>query len=72
MASLNREISGRALYPKGPDITLETFSKEDFIVRDFIEELADEAVPKQRRSGPAQQAFGMFAVAFYCSPLRES
>jgi hypothetical protein len=36
---------------------LDNFSNKDFIVRDFIEDLAESAVPVNRRSGPAQQAF---------------
>lgn len=49
--------SGRALFPRGPSFTLENFSNKDFIVRDFIEELSESAVPANRRSGPANQAF---------------
>lgn len=49
--------SGRALFPKGPSFTLEKFSNKDFIVRDFVDDLADSAVPVNRRSGPAHQAF---------------
>lgn len=49
--------SGRSIFPKGPNFTLENFSNKDFIVRDFIEDLADDAVPVNRRSGPGQQAF---------------
>jgi hypothetical protein len=49
--------SGRSIFPKAPSFTLENFSNKDFIVRDFIEDLAESAVPVNRRSGPAQQAF---------------
>jgi hypothetical protein len=49
--------SGRSIFPKGPSFTLDNFSNKDFIVRDFIEDLAESAVPVNRRSGPAQQAF---------------
>jgi hypothetical protein len=48
---------GRSIFPRGPSFTLENFSNKDFIVRDFVEELSDSAVPANRRSGPAQQAF---------------
>ena len=48
---------GRSIFPRGPSFTLENFSNKDFIVRDFVEELSDSAVPVNRRSGPAQQAF---------------
>lgn len=50
-------MSGRSIFPKGPSFTLENFSNKDFIVRDFVEDLAESAVPHNRRSGPAQQAF---------------
>jgi hypothetical protein len=63
MASLdgNSHNSGsgtpKALFPRGPSFTLENFSNKDFIVRDFIEELSESAVPVNRRSGPSQAAF---------------
>ncbi|TVY90754.1 Exocyst complex component [Lachnellula willkommii] len=58
MSSLNSGGgSARALFPRGPSFTLENFSNKDFIVRDFIEDLSESAVPANRRSGPAQQAF---------------
>lgn len=63
MASIggNSHTSGsgppKALFPKGPSFTVENFSNKDFIVRDFVEELAESAVPVNRRSGPATQAF---------------
>lgn len=47
----------KSLYPKGPSFTLENFSNKDFIVRDFVDSLADSAVPVNRRSGPAPAAF---------------
>jgi hypothetical protein len=48
---------GRSLFPKGPSFTLDNFSSKDFIVKEFIETLSNSAVPINRRSGPAQQAF---------------
>lgn len=55
---MERAGSGaKALFPKGPSHTLEDFSSRDFIVRDFIDDLAESAVPANRRSGPAQPAF---------------
>lgn len=55
---MERPASGsRALFPKGPSFTLEDFSNKDFIVRDFVDSLAESAVPTNRRSGPAQTAF---------------
>ncbi|KAI2629042.1 exocyst complex component protein [Xylaria nigripes] len=47
----------RTLFPKGPSFTLEDFSNKDFIVRDFVDSLAENAVSQTRRSGTAQQAF---------------
>ncbi|KAH6670647.1 exocyst complex component Sec10-like protein [Halenospora varia] len=59
MASLNTSGggSGRSIFPQGPSFTLENFSNKDFIVRDFIEDLSESAVPVNRRSGPGQHAF---------------
>lgn len=56
---MERNGSGsRALFPRGPSFTLDDFSNKDFIVRDFVDSLAESAVPVNRRSGPAtQQAF---------------
>ncbi|CAK7263603.1 Exocyst complex component 5 [Sporothrix epigloea] len=57
---MERVSSGasRALFPKGPSFTLDDFSNKDFIVRDFVDALAETAVPANRRSGvAAQQAF---------------
>lgn len=50
-------IVAKSLFPKGPSFTLENFSNKDFIVRDFVDSLAESAVPINRRSGPAQPAF---------------
>lgn len=47
----------RSIFPKGPGFTLDDFSNKDFIVRDFVENLAESAVPASRRSLPANQAF---------------
>jgi len=53
---MERPASGsRALYPKGPSFTLEDFSSKDFIVRDFVDSLAETISPTNRRSGPAAQ-----------------
>jgi hypothetical protein len=55
---MDRAGSGsRALFPKGPSFTLEDFSNKDFIVRDFVDSLAENAGAQNRRSGAAQQAF---------------
>ncbi|KFH44524.1 Exocyst complex component-like protein [Hapsidospora chrysogenum ATCC 11550] len=55
---MERSSSGpKALFPKGPSFTLDNFSGEDFIVRDFVDSLAESAVPINRRSGPSQAAF---------------
>ncbi|KAF2132677.1 exocyst complex component Sec10 [Dothidotthia symphoricarpi CBS 119687] len=44
---------------RGSAFTLNTFSSKDFIVKDFIEELSDTAVPSSRKSGAnsAHQTF---------------
>lgn len=47
----------RALFPKGPSFGIDDFSNKDFIVRDFVDSLAETAVPANRRSGQTQQAF---------------
>lgn len=60
MASALNGVGGgsiKSIFPKGPEFTLQQFSNKDFIVRDFVEELAESAIPINRRSGPAQQAF---------------
>ena len=49
--------SSRALFPKGPSFSLSDFSSKDFIVRDFVDSLAETAVPANRRSGPSNYAF---------------
>ncbi|KID87024.1 exocyst complex component Sec10 [Metarhizium guizhouense ARSEF 977] len=55
---MERTSSGpKSLFPKGPSFTLDNFSNKDFIVRDFVDSLADSAVPANRRSGPAAAAF---------------
>ena len=45
----------RSLFPQAPTFTLETFSKREFNVKDFVESLADTAVPPNRRSGQSNQ-----------------
>ncbi|KAH7076670.1 exocyst complex component Sec10-like protein [Paraphoma chrysanthemicola] len=44
---------------RGPQFTLDKFSSKDFIVKDFVEDLSDAAVPVSRKSGStsAQQTF---------------
>ncbi|KAL6869034.1 Exocyst complex component 5 [Amphichorda felina] len=55
---MERSSSGpKTLFPKGPSFTLDSFSGEDFIVRDFVDSLAESAVPINRRSGASQGAF---------------
>ncbi|KAL1901769.1 Exocyst complex component 5 [Ceratocystis pirilliformis] len=44
----------KSLFPKGPSFSLDDFSSKDFIVRDFIDDLADSAAPANRGSGGAQ------------------
>ncbi|KAH8591958.1 exocyst complex component Sec10-like protein [Bisporella sp. PMI_857] len=63
MASMNAgggshsSATARTLFPRGPSFTLENFSNKDFIVRDFVEELSESAIPVNRRSIPQQTAF---------------
>ncbi|EKJ79393.1 hypothetical protein HYE67_009242 [Fusarium culmorum] len=55
---MERAASGQtSLFPRGPNFTLEDFSNKDFIVRDFVDSLAESAVPSNRRSGNAQAPF---------------
>ncbi|KAG9255054.1 exocyst complex component Sec10 [Emericellopsis atlantica] len=54
---MERSSSGaKTLFPKGPDFTLDNFSNQDFVVRDFVDSLADSAIPESRRSVPAASA----------------
>ena len=46
----------RPIFPQVPAFTLEDFSSRDFIVKDFIEDLSDNAIPPNRRSVPSSQA----------------
>ena len=54
---LSVNYTARSLFPQAPTFTIETFSKRDFNVKDFIESLSDSAVPHNRRSGQSSQAF---------------
>lgn len=56
-SAMDRVGSGgsRALFPRD-SFSLHDFSSKDFIVRDFVDHLAETAVPTNRRSGPVQQA----------------
>ena len=48
----------RSLFPSAASFTIETFSRQDFNVKDFIESLSESAVPANRRSGQSKdQAF---------------
>lgn len=55
--AVSSSTSNRALFPRGPSFTLDDFSSKDFIVRDFVDSLAETASPTNRRSGPANHAF---------------
>lgn len=48
-------MGSRALFPQGPIFSEDDFSTKDFITRDFIDELAEAAIPANRRSAPASQ-----------------
>ncbi|RPA93611.1 exocyst complex component Sec10 [Choiromyces venosus 120613-1] len=43
--------TSRSIYPKPSAFSLSHFSSADFIVKDFIEDLTDSAIPANRRSG---------------------
>ncbi|KAL7942231.1 exocyst complex component Sec10-like protein [Trichoderma barbatum] len=51
---MDRSSGPKSIFPKGPNFTLEDFSNKDFIVRDFVDSLAESAMPSGRRSGPSQ------------------
>ncbi|EGR47776.1 exocyst, sec10 subunit [Trichoderma reesei QM6a] len=51
---MDRSSGPKSIFPKGPNFTLEDFSNKDFIVRDFVDSLAESAMPSARRSGPSQ------------------
>ena len=48
-------FSSRSVFPQAPTFSLETFSDRDFIVKDFVEALSENAVAPNRRSGPGSQ-----------------
>lgn len=55
---MERPSSGpKSLFPTGPSFTFDTFSSKNFIVRDFVDSLAESAVPANRRSGQPQAVF---------------
>ena len=47
----------RSLFSQAASFDLETFSSQDFIVKDFIDSLSESTVPPNRRSGPSIQPF---------------
>ena len=49
-------FSTRSVFPQAPTFTLDTFSDRDFIVKDFVESLSENAAAPNRRSGPGSQA----------------
>ncbi|PNP53134.1 hypothetical protein THARTR1_06344 [Trichoderma harzianum] len=51
---MDRSSGPKSIFPKGPNFTLDDFSNKDFIVRDFVDGLAESAMPSGRRSGPSQ------------------
>lgn len=57
MAMERSASSTKGLFPKGPSFTLDDFSNKDFIVRDFVDSLAESAVPLNRRSGNSPSTF---------------
>ena len=63
--------SSRSVFPQAPTFTVETFSRQDFNVKDFIESLSESAVPSNRRSGPNSSSGGG-SQAFDPKPLIRS
>ena len=53
---LSPSYSARSIFPQAPSFTLEVFSSQDFLVKEFIESLSESAIPANRRSGPANNA----------------
>ncbi|KAJ4295846.1 Exocyst complex component 5 [Collariella sp. IMI 366227] len=49
--------ASRPIFPSGPSFKIDDFSNKDFIVGDFVDSLAEAAVPTSRRSGPTSNAF---------------
>ncbi|KAI9753664.1 MAG: Exocyst complex component 5 [Lichina confinis] len=49
-------LGARAIFPKGPDFTLENFSSKGFLVQDLIESLSESTLQANRRSAPAAQS----------------
>ena len=45
----------RSIFPQAPTFSLDIFSSRDFIVKDFVESLSDNAIPANRRSGTSNQ-----------------
>ena len=54
---LSAQYTTRSLFPSAPAFTLDTLSRKDYNVKEFIESLSDSAVPANRRSGQSSQAF---------------
>lgn len=48
--------SSRSVFPQAPTFTLDTFSDRDFIVKNFVESLSENAAAPSRRSGSGNQA----------------
>lgn len=54
---LSAQHTTRSLFPSAPAFTLDTLSRRDYNVKEFVESLSDSAVPPNRRSGQSSQAF---------------
>ena len=52
---LSPNHAARSIFPQAPKFTLDVFSDQDFLVKDFIESLSESAIPANRRSGPGSQ-----------------
>ena len=45
----------RSIFPQAPTFSLDIFSDRDFVVKDFVESLSENAIPANRRSGTSNQ-----------------
>ena len=54
--SQSTTFTSRSLFPQTPTFTLETFSRRDFNVKEFVESLSESAIPANRRSGQSSQS----------------
>lgn len=51
----------RSIYPRGPQLSLDTFASKDFIVKDFVESLSEGTALSSRRSYDTSRSSGIEA-----------